>query len=110
MYCYIDAMLYTYYNCASGWICDLTSDFNNSFYLGSSLGALAGFLSMIIVLRVHCCRKSGTDTPGSSHELENRDRTIQDNIHNRNIEQNVVVDNMGSQIVYSSKTSVNATY
>ena len=76
---------------------DLTGDFNNSFYLGASLGLLGGCLAVIIVIREHCC-KIGTQPTPEDYELGNGNKTI---------EQNMITDDMGSQILCSSKRSVN---
>lgn len=83
----------------SGLVYDLTGDFNNSFYLGASLGLLGGCLAVIIVIREHCCKTEAKPTP-EEHELRNGNKTI---------EQNMIFDDMGSQILYSSKRSVNGT-
>ena len=77
---------------------DQTGDFNNSFYLGAAIGFLGGLLSLMVVIRNCFSEKSPESSPDTPED-----------VRDRNTEHIVGVDDMGSQILYASKTSVNAS-
>ena len=74
---------------ASGFVYDLTGDFNNSFYLGAVLGFLAGCLALVIVIRVHCVTNAEV-TSHKSHVHKNNNNAI--------IHQKTVPSELNSQI------------
>ena len=84
--------------CVSGFVYDQTGDFNNSFYMAAVIGFLGGCLSLSIVVR-NCFHKQ---SPHIAEETQEKD-VDQSTAHT------VYVDDMGSQILHASKTSINTS-
>ena len=63
---------------ASGFVYDMTGDFNNSFYFGAALGFLGGCLALVIVVRVHCVTNGAANSP---HKRPGDETAHNDNIH-----------------------------
>ena len=121
-----------------GLVYDLSGDFNNSFFLGSALGLAGGITCLLVLVRLHCCSGYIKSQDNSADEATKSRDSIAANVEacdvncaepkscdsnngntlsrdnnsdstSYNGEHQVVVsDIFGSQVIYSSTTSVNA--